>query len=184
MTDAAPSFEEIKRLIASKKPPLAARLVERRDGAVHREASVVFDGINAWFVDDGHRIELRATEDRVTYVEEGAVERIGPGMVATSNNWVKSAVDGRRTAHLDRATGEVLGPDEILGRACWLVRAHGLKQNAPEASFLLHVDAETGVVMRTAREDADVVLDVEELLLGTATTPSPGGAVDPDPTGG
>jgi hypothetical protein len=167
VTEAVPSFEQVKALIASRKPPLAARLVERRDGVVHREASVVFDGVNGWFVDDGRRIELRATEDRVTYVEEGTVERIGPGMVATSNNWVKSAIDGRRTAHLDRADGEVLGPDEILGRACWLVRARGLKQDVPEAVFLLHVETETGVILRTAREDADVVLDVEELLLGT-----------------
>lgn len=167
MPDAQPSFEEVKRLIASRKPPLFARLVERRGGRAHRQATVIHDGINAWYVDDGERLELRAAEDRATFVERGTVERIGPGMVATSNNWVKSAIDGRRAAYLDRATGEVLGADEVLGRSCWLVRAEGLKQNVPEAVFLLHVDAETGVLLRTAREDRDDVLEVEDVVFGS-----------------
>ena len=163
-----PTFEEVKRLIADKKPPLAARVVERRDGESVREASVVFDGINAWFIDDGSRIELRAAEDRVVFVEEGSVERVGPGMVASSNNWVKMPIDGRRTAYLDRSTGEVLGPDELFDRPCWLVRAEGLRADE-DAVFLLHVDTETGVILRMAREDVEHVLDVEELMLGTAT---------------
>jgi hypothetical protein len=163
-----PSFDEVRALIASRKPPLAARVVERTDGEISREASVVFDGINAWFIDDGAKIELRAAEDRVTYVEDGRLERVGPGMVASSNNWVKSAIDGRRIVYLDRAEGEVLGPDELADRACWLVRATGLRADEA-ATFLLHVDRETGVLMRTAREDRDVVLDLEELMVGTAT---------------
>jgi len=163
-----PSFDEIRALIASRKPPLATRVVERTDGEISREASVVFDGINAWFIDDGSKIELRAAEDRVTYLEEGRLERVGPGMVASSNNWVKIAIDGRRIAYLDRADGEVLGPDDVAGRACWLVRARGLKADE-DISMLLHVDRETGIVVRTAREDADVVLDLEELMLGTVT---------------
>jgi hypothetical protein len=167
VSEPTPSFEEIRRLVTSRKPPLAARVVDRRDGEVMREASVVFDGINAWFIDDGSRIELRAAEDRVVYVEEGSIERIGPGMVAASNAWVKTALDGRRMA-FDQAEGEVLGRDDVAGRRCWLVRVDGLKRNDP-ATFLLHVDAETGVVMRTAREEADVVLDVEELMLGSVT---------------
>jgi hypothetical protein len=166
--EALPSFEEIRALIASRKPPLAARVVERTDGGVTREASVVFDGINAWFIDDGARIELRAAEDRVVFVEEGRLERIGPGMVASSNNWVKAAIDGRRLAYLDRAVGEVLGPDELSGRACWLVRAERLRADEGVVA-LLHVDRDTGIVMRTAREDTDVTLDVEELMLGTTT---------------
>ena len=168
MSESVPTFDQVRRLIASRKPPLAARVVERTDGAVTREASVVFDGINGWFIDDGSRIELRAAEDRVVYVEEGSVERVGPGMVASSNNWVKSAIDGRRMAYLDRAEGEVLGADGFAGRACWLVRATGLRADE-DAVFLLHVDRQSGVLMRTAREDVDTVLDIEELLLGTAT---------------
>jgi len=163
-----PTFDEVKRLIAAKKPPLAARVVERRDGNPTREASVVFDGINAWFIDDGSRIEMRAAEDRVVFVEEGSVERVGPGMVASSNNWVKTPIDGRRMPYLDRSEGEVLGRDELFERSCWLVRAEGLRADE-DAVLLLHVDTETGVILREAREDADVVLDVEELMLGTAT---------------
>jgi len=168
VSDPGPTFEDIRGLVGSRKPPLAARVVERTDGETTRQASVVFDGINAWFIDDGERIELRAAEDRVVYVEEGSVERVGPGMVASSNNWVKTAIDGRRMAYLDRAEGEVLGTDVAAGRECWLVRATGLKSDE-DVAVLLHVDRETGVVMRTVREDVDTVLDVEELMLGAAT---------------
>lgn len=168
MSEPVPSFEEIKALIASRKPPLAARIVERTDGEATREASVVFDGINGWFIDDGARIELRAAEDRVTYLEEGRLERVGPGMVASSNNWVKGAIDGRRMAYLDRAEGEVLGEDEVAGRACWLIRAEGLRADE-DVVALLHVDRETGVVIRMTREDLDVVVEVDELMLGTIT---------------
>jgi hypothetical protein len=168
VTDAPPTFEQVKHLIASRKPPLAARVVERRDGAEHRSARVIHDGINGWYVDDGERVELRAAEDRATFVERGTVERIGPGMLATSNNWVKTAIDGRRMADLDDATGEVLGRGEALGRPCWVVRAFGLKGNAPQAVFVLHVDAQTGILLRTEREDQDGSgLEVEELVIGT-----------------
>ena len=166
-----PSFEDVKGLIAQRKPPLAARVVETKDGVVTREARVVHDGINAWFIDDGTRLELRAAEDRVTFVEGGDVERIGPGMVASSNNWVKVAIDGRRGAYLDMGTGEVLGADDANGRACWLVRAEGLKANDPDAVFLLHVDTETGVVVRTAREDSEAQLDVVDLAIGSVYDP-------------
>jgi hypothetical protein len=171
-TEPLPSFNHLRGLIASKKPPLAARVVERTDGQVTREASVVFDGINGWFIDDGTKLELRAAEDRVVFVEEGGLERIGPGMVANSNTWVKNAIDGRRMAYLDRADGEVLGPDELGGRPCWLARASGLRSEE-EVVVLLHVDRETGVLMRTAREDLDVTLDVEELMLGAVTQREP-----------
>jgi hypothetical protein len=175
-TEPLPSFNHLRGLIASKKPPLAARIVERTDGQVTREASVVFDGINGWFIDDGMKLELRAAEDRVVFVEEGGLERIGPGMVASSNTWVKNAIDGRRMAYLDRADGEVLGPDELGGRPCWLARASGLRSDE-EVVLLLHVDRETGILMRTAREDLDVTLDVEELMLGAVTQR------EPDPEG-
>jgi len=167
VSDPAPSFEEIQRLVASKKPPLAARVIERRDDEITREASVVFDGINAWFVDDGTRIELRAAEDRVVYVADGTIERVGPGMVAASNAWVKNLLDGRRT-RIDQAAGDVLGPDDLFERRCWLVRVEGWRAN-DETAFLLHVDAQTGVILRQAREDEETTLDVEELMLGTVT---------------
>ncbi len=165
----SPTFEQVKRLITSRKPPLVARVVEHADGEVRRSATVIHDGINGWLVDDGERVEFRAAEDRATFVEAGGVERIGPGMVASSNNWVKTALDGRRMAYLDRATGEVTGSGELLGRSCWTVRAHGLRSDV-EVPVVLHVDAQTGILLRTQREDLDgSFLEVRELVLGTAT---------------
>jgi hypothetical protein len=89
-------------------------------------------------------------------------------MVASSNNWVKAAIDGRRMAYLDRADGEVLGPDDVRERPCWLVRASGLRADE-DVIALLNVDRATGVLLRTAREDRDLVLDVEELMVGAVT---------------
>jgi hypothetical protein len=145
-------------------------VVEIRDGRVAREARVIFDGINAWFVDDGERLELRAAEDRVVFVEAGTVERIGPGMVVSSAGWVKSALDGRRIANLEAATGEVLGRDDVDGRPCWVASVAGLRTN-DDARFRLHVDAETGVILREAREDVGEVLRVEDLVLGDVRRP-------------
>jgi hypothetical protein len=178
VSDRAPSFEEVKALIASRKPPVAAHVVERRDGEVVRQARVIHDGINGWYVDDGDRIELRAAEDRATFVERGTVERIGPGMVASANTWVKIALDGRRMAELERSAGEVVGPDELRGRACWVARVVGLRGNEPDVAFQIHVDAETGILLRTAREDVDVLLDVEDLVVGTVYEPEQTGSAE------
>jgi hypothetical protein len=164
---ATPSFERVRGLIESHKPPLSCRVVETRENEIVRSAIVIFDGINGWYIDDGERVELRASEDRVTFVEHGAVERIGPGMVASSGNWVKSVIDGRRIAYLDRATGEVVGREEVGGRSCWVVDVEGLKRDA-DIVFRLHVDEETGIVVRMAREDLGEVLRVEDLVLGSS----------------
>jgi hypothetical protein len=165
-----PSFDRIRGLIESHKPPLACRVVETRDGEVVRSASVIFDGINGWYVDDGERVELRAGEDRATFVEDGIVERIGPGMVVSSANWVKSAIDGRRFAHLDRASGAVVGREDVDGRACWVVDVEGLRARE-DVVFRLHVDQGTGVIVRMARDDTGEVLRVEDLVLGTVRRP-------------
>ena len=133
---------------------------------------MVFDGINAWLVDDGERLELRAAEDRVVFVEGGTVERVGPGMVVSSAAWVKSALDGRRIANLETSTGDVLGREHVDGRACWLVVIDGLRSNE-DTRFRLHVDAETGVIVRMAREDAGEVLRVEDLVVGEVRRPGP-----------
>jgi hypothetical protein len=130
----------------------------------------VFDGINAWLVDDGERLELRAAEDRVVFVEDGTVERIGPGMVVSSAAWVKSALDGRRIANLEKAVGEVIGREDVDGRPCWVASVDGLRTNE-DARFRLHVDVETGVILREAREDAGEVLRVEDLVFGAVRRP-------------
>jgi hypothetical protein len=170
VADATPSFDRIRGLIESHKPPVACRAIETRGDEVVRSAFVVFDGINGWYVDDGERIELRAAEDRVTFVENGAVERIGPGMVASSANWVKSAIDGRRIAYLDRASGVVAGRADVAGRPCWVVDVDGLKRGV-DASFRLHVDEETGIILRMARDDVGEVLRIVDLVLGTSRGP-------------
>ncbi len=171
MADATPSFDRIRGLIESHKPPLTCRVIETRGDEVVRSASVVFDGINGWYIDDGERIELRAAEDRVTFVENGVVERIGPGMVASSANWVKSAIDGRRIAYLDQASGVVAGREAIGGRSCWVViDVQGLKRGV-EAPFRLHVDEETGIILQIARDDVGEVLRIEDLVLGAAQGP-------------
>ncbi|MGZ4126288.1 MAG: hypothetical protein ACXVQU_12130, partial [Actinomycetota bacterium] len=113
----------------------------------------------------------RAAEDRVTFVENGAVERIGPGMVASSANWVKSAIDGRRIAYLDQASGVVAGREEVGGRSCWVVvDVEGLKRGG-DGPFRLHVDEETGIILRMSRDDVGEVLRIEDLVLGTAQGP-------------
>jgi hypothetical protein len=168
---AAPSFDRIRGLIESPKPPLACRVVESRDGRVVRSAAVIFDGINAWYIEEEARTELRAAEDRVVFVEGGSVVRVGPGMVVSSSNWIKSAIDGRRIAYLDRATGSVLGPDVVDDRMCWVIDAEGLKSRE-DTVFRLHVDRETGVILRMAREDAGEVLRIEDLVLGSVQLPT------------
>jgi hypothetical protein len=170
VADATPSFDRIRGLIESHKPPLACRVVELTNGEVVRSASVIFDGINGWYVDDGTRVELRAAEDRATFVEAGAVERVGPGMVVSSSNWVKSAIDGRRIAYLDEASGVVIGREAVEGRSCWVVETDGLKRDV-DALFRLHVDEETGVILRMSRDDVGEVLRVEQLLYGTVELP-------------
>jgi hypothetical protein len=170
VADATPSFDRIRGLIESHKPPLACRVVELADGEVRRSASVIFDGINGWYIDDGSRIELRAAEDRATFVENGAVERVGPGMVVSSGNWVKAAIDGRRIANLDGSSGSVVGRETIDERPCWIVDVEGLKAR-DDAVLRLRVDEETGVIVRMAREDRGEVLRVEDLVLGTVELP-------------
>jgi hypothetical protein len=171
VADAAPSFDRIRGLIESHKPPLTCRVSELRDGEVARSARVIFDGINAWFIDDGARIELRAAEDRATFVENGAVERVGPGMIVSAGNWVKAAVDGRRMANLDEATGTVVGRETVGDRSCWVTEVEGLRSR-DDAVFRLWVDAETGVILRMSRPDAGEVLRVDDLVYGTVELPN------------
>jgi hypothetical protein len=170
VADATPSFDRVRGLIESHKPPLACRVIETRGDEVVRSASVVFDGINGWYIDDGIRVELRAAEDRATYVENGAVERVGPGMVVSSSNWLKIAIDGRRIGNLEDSTGAVIGREAVEGRSCWVVDVEGLKRDV-NAVFRLHVDEETGIILRIARDDVGEVLRIEDLVLGTAQGP-------------
>ena len=171
MTGELPSFDEIRELMVSRKPPLTARVVQERAEEPDRSASVIYDGVNAWYIDDGTTVELRPAEDRAVLIEEGEAERFGPGMDVYVHGWVKLSIDPRRMAYLEKASGSVVGREVLLGRDCWIVTVVGLKSD-DEVEFTLHVDVESGVVVRTAREDlSGEVLEVRELRLGTVHVP-------------
>lgn len=171
MTGELPSFDELRELMVSAKPPLTAHVVQQRVDEPERSASVIYDGRNGWYIDDGARIELRPAEDRAVIVENGVVERYGPRMNVYVHGWVKLAIDPRRMAELEDATGSVVGREMVLQRDCWVARVVGLK-SGDEAELTLHVDAQSGVVVRLAREDLPgEVLEVRELCLGTVHVP-------------
>jgi hypothetical protein len=166
-----PTFDELRELMVSRKPPLTSRVVQQRADGPDRAASVIFDGLNGWYIDDGTRIELRPAEDRAVLIEGGVIERYGPRMDVYVHGWVKLAIDPRRMAELEEATGSIVGREVLLERECWIATVVGLKAD-DEAEFTLHVDVESGVVVRIAREDLPgEVLEVRELRLGTVHVP-------------
>lgn len=171
MTGDLPTFDELRELMMSRKPPLTARVVQQRADEPDRSASVIYDGLNAWYIDDGTSVELRPAEDRAVLVEDGVAERFGPRMNVYAHGWVKVAIDPRRMSELEDATGSIVGREPALGRDCWIATVVGLKSDE-EVELTLHVDAETGVVVRIAREDLPgEVLEVRELRLGTVHVP-------------
>jgi hypothetical protein len=171
VTAEVPTFDELRELMVSRKPPLTARVLQRRVEEPDRSATVIYDGLNGWYIDDGVRIELRPAEDRAVLVEDGVVERYGPRMDVYVHGWVKLALDPRRMAELEEATGSVVGREVLLERDCWIAMVMGLRADE-EAEFTLHVDVESGVVVRIAREDLPgEVLEVRELRLGTVHVP-------------
>ena len=171
MTGEPPTFDELRELMVSRKPPLTARVVQGRADEPERSASVIYDGLNGWYIDDGTSIELRPSEDRAVLIEDGVVERFGPGMHLYVHGWAKLAIDPRRMAELEEATGSVVGRESLLERECWIATVVGLKAD-DEAEFTLHIDVESGVVVRIARQDLPgEVLEVRELRLGTVHVP-------------
>jgi hypothetical protein len=171
VTGDLPTFNELRELMMSRKPPLTARVVQQRAVEPDRSASVIYDGLNAWYIDDGTSVELRPAEDRAVLVEDGVAERFGPRMNVYAHGWVKVAIDPRRMSELEEATGSVVGRELALGRDCWIATVIGLKSDE-EVELTLHVDVETGVVVRIAREDLPgEVLEVRELLLGSVHVP-------------
>jgi hypothetical protein len=166
-----PTFDELRELMVSRKPPLTARVVQQRADEPDRSASVIYDGLNGWYIDDGTRIELRPSEDRAVLIENGAIERYGPRMDVYVHGWVKLAIDPRRMAELEEASGSVVGRDVLLDRECWIATVVGLK-GGDDAELTLHVDIESGVVVRIARADMPgEVLEVRELRIGTVHVP-------------
>jgi hypothetical protein len=97
MTEPLPTFEQVRELMRSSKPPIACRVVELDSGTARRMAAVLFDGLQGWYIDDGTRVEVRSSDEVVLFDSEGGLQRIGPGMGGVhSNGWVKtpSSLDG------------------------------------------------------------------------------------------
>jgi len=95
---------------------------------------------------------------------------MGPGIHVHSNGWVKTPIQGRRM-NLDGATGRVISREEVDGRRSILVEFLGLRY--PEDTvFHLHIDLETGIVLRTSRPDLGLILRLEDLRIGTVEEPS------------
>lgn len=165
MDETLPTFDEVVDRIRSPKPPLACRVVELRDGVAERSARVFFDGIAGWFIESDERVEFRHSDDFVVFDEGGELKRVGPGMQVHSNAWVKTPIEGRRMS-LDEATGRVIGGEEVDGRRSILVEFLGLK-SGEDTAFQLHIDLETGVVLRMSRPDLGLILRLEDLRIGT-----------------
>jgi hypothetical protein len=165
MDDSLPTFEEVVALLRSSKPPVACRVVELRDDVVQRSARVLFDGLEGWFIEDEERVEFRRSHDRVVFDADGELTRLGPGQNVHSNAWVKTPIEGNRML-LDRATGHVIGFEEIDGRRAIIAEFQGLR-SGEDTTFELGVDLETGVVLRTSRLDLGLVQRIDGFRVGT-----------------
>lgn len=158
------TFDAIVDLIRSSKPPLACRVVELRDGEELRSARVIFDGIAGSLIETEKRTEFRHADDFVLLDEEGTLRCFGPGLVAHSNAWVKTPIEGRRMS-LDQASGRVFGREVVAGRPSVRAEIEGLR-SGEDVVFQFHIDLETGVVLRMARADLGLVMRLEDLRIG------------------
>ncbi len=90
-----PSWDDLKRLIAGPKPPIQARVVESSP-TLDREAWVLPDGRDGWYITEGAQTELPFAAS-TPIVDPDRFEMIG-GIAVASNNWVKSLIQGRLIA--------------------------------------------------------------------------------------
>ena len=182
-----PSWEGLKRLIMSPKPPARARVVESSPTR-NREAWVLHDGREGWHITEGVKTELTSLQS-TTIVDTDRFETIR-GMAVASNNWVKSLIQGQLIAYLDESTGQVVDSAQVEDRQCWVADVMGLKPDEPAAAFRLWVDADTGIILREQRTDRDTMtielrdIDLGETIEGTLHTsriPDPRHADPPVP---
>jgi hypothetical protein len=169
-----PTWAEIRDLIrTSPKPPLRARLVER-DGAAQRQAVIIHDGVQGWYLDTGSAIELTNLDARSTVIVEGSRVRAWRGFGVAINNEFKAAIQGTLIAYLEDSQGQIVAREPILGRPCWVAEVNGLWKDKPHAAFRIWVDEETGILLRIWRSDKPrYSLSIEELYLGKATERPP-----------
>jgi hypothetical protein len=166
MLEPLPTFEQVCELMRSPKPPIACRVVELDGGSVRRTTTVLFDGLQGWYIDDGARVEVRSSAESVLFDSEGNLQRVGPGVGGVhSNGWVKTPIEPRRMS-LDRATGRVLRGDTLDERPTLVIEALGLREGE-DVTFEMQVDVATGVVVQISRNDLGLVLLVEGLRVGS-----------------
>ena len=159
------TFDEIVDLIRSPKPPLGCRVVELTDGHAVRSARVIFDGIEGWLIETDEGTEFRHRNDFVLFDKQDSIRRLGPGLDAHSNGWVKTPIEGHRM-NLAQASGRVLGLEVVDGRSSIRAEFHGLKAGE-DVVFQFDVDLETGVILRISRTDLGLVMRLEELRIGS-----------------
>jgi hypothetical protein len=160
-----PTFDQVVSLIRSPKPPLACRVVELRYGVEGRSARVLFDGISSWFIESDERIEFRHSDDLALFDEGNKLRRLGPNVRSHSNGWAKTPIEGNRMI-LDQATGRVIGLEDVDGRRSVLAEFHGLR-SGEDTVFQLHIDLDTGLVLRMTRTDLGPILRLEHLRIGS-----------------
>jgi hypothetical protein len=146
------------------KPPHACRVVELRDGVEERSARVLFDGISGWYIESAEWIEFRHSDDFALFDEGNELRKLGPSAPSHSNGWVKTPIEASRIS-LDQATGRVIGPEDVDGRRSVLGEFHGLR-SGEDSVFQLHIDLDTGLVLRMWRADLGVILRLQDLRIG------------------
>ncbi|MFL5791140.1 MAG: hypothetical protein ACJ76A_06510 [Actinomycetota bacterium] len=162
-----PAFDQVVALLGSPKPPLICRVIELEGGIEKRSARVIFDGQSGWFIEEGERIELRSTDERVLLDEGGFLRCLPPR--AHVNAWVKTPIQGDRMS-LDQTTGRVVGREEVDGRTAVVTEFAGLR-SGDDSVLVLFVDVETGVVLQMSSEDGGVILRLEDLRVCTVQDP-------------
>lgn len=165
MGEAVLTFDQIVDLIRSNKPPLACRVIELRDGVEERWARVLFDGVSGWYIEGTEGTEFRHSEDFALLDDGANLRRLGPSMASHSNGWVKTPIEGKRMS-LDQATGRVIGWEEVDGRQSVLAEFSGLR-SGEDVVFQLHIDLDTGVVLRMSRSDLGLILRLDDLRIGS-----------------
>jgi len=167
MVEPLPTFDEVREQMRSPKPPVGCRVVEFDHGEVRRSATVLFDGLQGWYIDDGTQVEVRGSDECVLFDSDGTLERVGPGLgYVHSNAWAKTPIEPRRML-LDEARGRVLRRDEVNGRSVVVVEFSGLRRPDDDVVFEMQVDAATGVVLAMSRPDLGLVLRVDDLRVGS-----------------
>jgi outer membrane lipoprotein-sorting protein len=76
-------------------------------------------------------------------------------------------------AYLDESTGHVLDSHTVEGRQCWVADVFGLRRDEPTATFRVWVDADTGIILREERTDAEAVVELRDIELGDVVEETP-----------